>query len=597
MKTIYTLPALSGAWLVGYRVLWAALLLMALYGVTWGGWHYRAETLRDYQALAGVGLQWHDVGSLRISPLGDEAKTAGVIANSEVLSVDGKAVSFAADGLSAARILEGAEDTAVNLTLRATDGATYSVVLRRSSDHIRELDAAGPTTQEQRSIFNWATRNLVMLMMVGAAIMIFRRNNSDIVGALLSIGMMNIAASPATAALFGGSNTVYATSSALTGICMTLGLLLFPSGRFDSVWTWFGVVVTILGYGFTASMVNSGIHPGLEMLVGVTIFGACVLAIRRRFKLARGVERQQIKWVMLGTAVFLILNIIASLIKMMAPLAISPSVQVLGAMAAAALSALAVSAIIVGLLISLFRHRLYDAEMAISRSFSLGAMTIVVVAVFAGAEKVIEVVGAQYLGNSLGGSAGAVAAAMAAVMILPLHNRLSGWAQRRFQGAITRLKQDLPHTMDEMREINSVSEVASAAIEGVKNAVLSRHGAILVKEEEGWAVANDTGLIPLWRPAADSALWDIDKVDMDYPVRVALTCGAVQPTGWLLLGPRPDGTLYGKDDREAVLSVAPYIARALRVAQLRQSVSDKLELRLQKIEALLVNDANRPVWT
>ncbi|HEY6817351.1 MAG TPA: hypothetical protein VI168_17580, partial [Croceibacterium sp.] len=36
--------------------------------------------------------------------------------------------------------------------------------------------------------------------------------------------------------------------------------------------------------------------------------------------------------------------------------------------------------------------------------------------------------------------------------------------------------------------------------------------------------------------------------------------------GWLALGPHPDGSLYGKDDRKALAQVASPLARAIEVA-------------------------------
>ena len=54
-----------------------------------------------------------------------------------------------------------------------------------------------------------------------------------------------------------------------------------------------------------------------------------------------------------------------------------------------------------GLLISLLRYRLYDAESAISRSVVYGALTLMLLAIFAESEKVIEVMGEEYLGHDL----------------------------------------------------------------------------------------------------------------------------------------------------------------------------------------------------
>jgi hypothetical protein len=55
---------------------------------------------------------------------------------------------------------------------------------------------------------------------------------------------------------------------------------------------------------------------------------------------------------------------------------------------------------------------------------------------------------------------------------------------------------------------------------------------------------------------------------------------ANEPVGLLLVGPRPDGTLCNRDEREALLSVAPAIARAIATARARAAREEDLLTRL-----------------
>ena len=88
-----------------------------------------------------------------------------------------------------------------------------------------------------------------------------------------------------------------------------------------------------------------------------------------------------------------------------------------------------------GLLVSLYKYRLYDAEAVVSRSVAYAALTAILLALFAATEKTIELLGEEIIGESLGVLADVIGAAVATVMVVPLHHRLTGWAERRFQTA------------------------------------------------------------------------------------------------------------------------------------------------------------------
>ncbi len=297
-------------------------------------------------------------------------------------------------------------------------------------------------------------------------------------------------------------------------------------------------------------------------------------------------ERQQIKWTLLGVVVFLVLALVSLGIDHAAGRSDDAQLRMLAAIAARMGTSMGTAALFGGLLISILRHRLYDADLAISRSVSAGALTLAVVAVFAGAEKAIEVFGEQYLGGSFGNLAGAIAAGLAAVLILPLHHGLSRWTERRFQGALVRLRKRLPHDMDEMRDADTVACLSETAMRHAIVGVRASRGVVLVREGGDWAVVaqSEPGAV-VWRPEADEAGLRLDKRDPVWPLRLALPAGGGTVAGWLLLGSRPDGTLPGKDEREALEAIAEPVGRAIRVAQRREQDAAAARERFERLEA------------
>ena len=77
---------------------------------------------------------------------------------------------------------------------------------------------------------------------------------------------------------------------------------------------------------------------------------------------------------------------------------------------------------------------------------------------------------------------------------------------------------------------------------------------------------------------------DCDESDELFPGRAPLEAEGHGRVGWLLLGPRPDGSLFGKSEFDAIEEVAEPVARAVQVALRRQDREQEVEARLQAIE-------------
>jgi K+-sensing histidine kinase KdpD len=89
---------------------------------------------------------------------------------------------------------------------------------------------------------------------------------------------------------------------------------------------------------------------------------------------------------------------------------------------------------------------------------------------------------------------------------------------------------------------------------------------------------------------------DCVPADKFFPVRIALVPSSEDeaPIGFILVGPRPDGSIIGKEEQRALAGVSEAIARAVRNVTKREirekEVTDAIESnarRLSELEALL----------
>lgn len=592
MKLPTAFPRLTGRWLAVYRVFWCVLALVGLFAGTAGTWLVKAQTDRQSLAVYGVGLRFETNGSARLGPLGEHAADAGVVAGSELLAIDGEPASWRTSGVAAAaRLLEGPDGSTVAVTLREPGGETRNVVLTRSPDHLKAADAIAPMPYAARSMFNWIMSLMLNLLAMVIAGLLFWRRPGDPVAALFSVTFLTLLVGGAAAPLAPPA-MIEPIMDALVTVtlgCLVMALLVFPNGRFDTRWSWIGVAVLLLV--LTWFLVRPDGADALGPLGGVVmfvvLFGLCVLSIGRRFfKAAPGVERQQIKWTLLGLVLFLAIFAASLGIELAVADTEDAALGLLTMLVTNLLINVAFACLMGGLLISILRHRLYDADTAISRSVSAGALTLAVVAVFAGAEKAIEIFGEQHLGGSLGNMAGALAAGLAAAVILPLHHGLSRWSEKRFQGALVRMRKHLPHDMDEMRDADTVGCLSETAMRHAMAGVRAASGAVLVRDGDDWAIAAQSGPGAVtWRPETNDAGMSLDRRDPEWPLRLALPAGGGTVAGWLLLGPRPDGTLPGKDERQALEAIAGPVGRAIRVAQRREQDAAVTRARLDRLEA------------
>jgi hypothetical protein len=108
-------------------------------------------------------------------------------------------------------------------------------------------------------------------------------------------------------------------------------------------------------------------------------------------------------------------------------------------------------------------------------------------------------------------------------------------------------------------------------------AVRARRAAIVLRAPEGLRIAalHDATLEDAENWLADfeaKGFAGQDRDDLAFPLRQPLVIQGAARTkvGWIVLGPRPDGSFYGKDELQAILEAADPIARAVQIIQIRE---------------------------
>jgi len=576
------LPELTGRSLAAYKLLWWAMLAVTLAAVTAGQWRYQQETSKIELQLHGAGLLPTDEGDeLTFSPLSPAARAASIVPDSMLLAVDGRPVptELSARNLEyVAQQLDGPDGEALTLSLRAPDGTVTDARVVRGPDHLAAADREAVVTYEQRSFISLASRILNALTVMAGAILLFWRRASDPVAALLSLGLLAVPANDIAALVSSPvlQRTLDSGFDIVPMACILLGMTVFPSGRFAPRWTLLIVpaivawaLAILLGEPDTPVLLQLAIYlPGLVITVGSLAW--------RYMRMAPGTARQQVKWVMLGFAAFFASGMVEVALVLIDDATTDNWTHFALMVAGNVVGVLQGAFIVGGLLVALLRYRLYDADAAISRSAVYAGLTVVLFAVFAASETLIQALGQEWFGASAGAAGGAVAAGLAAFLLVPLHHRLSDWAKKRFQRDLTRLRAELPEVLVAIRDSNDPVALADDALRLAMRGVHASHGAILLEDRARLALAHAEGIPTRGLAKRLAAELPSDPVpgviradDPELPIRLPLVAPSGSNVGWLLLGPHPDGSLYGKDDRKALEELATPLARALSLAMER----------------------------
>jgi hypothetical protein len=477
----------------------------------------------------------------------------------------------------------------VPLTVRDPGGRVRDVTVTTGEQHIdagAEALGIGPRWLSFIDLLHM----LAYPFLLWAAWMLHHRNSRDAVSSILSLAVLFTVGAEQPSSMFlahiGVARWLNVALFDLGNVLLLTGILLFPHGNLS----WRRLVVIAL-------------LPVLMFLHGLSyqayFIGAMIIAVLSLLRCLRLTEsseqKQQIRWALLGIsgyAVLRCLSIVADNLKWSAS---SFGHQLLVELSAGITFALAVLVLQLGLLVALVRYRLYDAEFVISKSANVALITVGVAAVFAGTADGLKQIVINFYGNADSEGPVIFAAALATVLVDPIQERVKKWSEQRFQRNLFLLRDDLPEVARDMRETASLGEmldeilarvdrgvraVRSAAI--VNGCVLRARG-ISIEEVEDWRKS---------KFAQDYKRDMCEASDKLFPIRVHLVPSSdkEEPIGYLLVGPRPDGSIPARDEQKALKEVSESIARAIRTVIKREArelqVAELIASNARRIDAL-----------
>jgi hypothetical protein len=217
------------------------------------------------------------------------------------------------------------------------------------------------------------------------------------------------------------------------GLLFTFMLLLFPDGRLPSrrwrpvAWlSGLSIVLTCGLYGVLLWPLRAVVDREPEQLLTgsqAIIFNAafpfmvlcglaCLAALVVRFRRARGIERQQLKWFLFAAAITVVIISLSELVTLLLLLPLAPAIPVAAG-------------------IAILRYRLYEIDRIINRTLVYGTVTVVLGLGYAG---VVLVLGQLTGGVTKDPPSWAVAAATlaAAALFQPARRRVQAVVDRRF---------------------------------------------------------------------------------------------------------------------------------------------------------------------
>lgn len=446
-------------------------------------------------------------------------------------------------------------------------------------------------------------------MLVTAALLV-RRSPDDPVSYLLSLSSLCAAAYVGASSVFYAEVGLEVLDALLPSLW--LGLLVaalpaFPNGRYVPAW---GRWLTLLALPFTLLIAADTIVEDDTVILATTVlgFGVALLAIAAaviRFRRTPpGLEKQQLKWAALGVGLCIMLLIAAIGISYAADAELFPE-EWLGWLPVAVLAMRDLSFLVLalGILMSLLRLRLWDADRAIGRSAAYFILTLILACVWAASSALVNDFVSAQVGSSNKGMVAAISTIIAALVFGPARERVNKWVERRLQRGVVKL-QGLPAKLNIWQHLDDPQAFGARVAAAISESLHAGRCAVLLYESGRFrplaCAGASAAAVEQWM-AAQGPVLDLAyevAADEDFPLRLILTDEDVL-IGALLVGRRSDGSFFAKEERATLLDLEPPLAAALNRVHTRVATTralDGLDQRLGRVEAVVTtkDSGHRP---
>jgi hypothetical protein len=588
-----------------FSAVWILAFLLAIAGPIMGFRERYTQASNNSQLLlgsrAGFAVSPRDATLIRYT-IGPSAAQAGVVPGDKITAVYGlplppampvneEVLAAHADDpayIAMGNLLFGTDNSDVPLTVRHPDGRVQEIVVTTGEDHI---DAAAKALGFSPKLLSFVDLLPVLAypFLLWAAWLLHRRNRRDAVSSILSLAVLLTMAAEQPSALFltsiGIPRAILVAMYDMGNVLLLAGILLFPHGNLS--WRLVGLLAAL--------PILMLLHGQVYQLFLVGFMIVAVLLLLRNLRQTPSNDiRQQIRWALLGFsgyALFRGISIAADFLKWSTE---SFGQQLFVEIIAGVTFAIGILILQSGLLIALIRYRLYDAEIAISRSANFALITLSVAAIFAAVQDALKQIVYNYSGNTNSEGPIIFAAALATVLVNPIQERITKWSEKKFRHNLFILRDDLPDSVRELRETASLDEMLAEILQRIENGVRSIRSAVIVEGRIAEARNATVNEVEDWRSLNEGFSSDLcEPKDKIFPLRVALIPSSErdeEPVGYILVGPRPDGSIPSREEQKALAGVSETIARSIRTVIKREErereVAELIESNSRRLEAL-----------
>jgi hypothetical protein len=280
----------------------------------------------------------------------------------------------------------------------------------------------------------------VSALAVSLLIFIYRSDNWMAVWLSLALGLVAIGSGAYVVLRALPSGDVFFALFSLTLIMIAIVVLyILPDGRFyPSQMRWVVAVYTVWElFRHSQIALQTELYrvtpPPMWFIPLIFVFFIGVIAQVYRYRQANTVARHQVKWLLLGIAVYFI-----SYMLFYVRVVLSPTIAANGTGAGyiifqvgmTALNPLGVTGMAICIALAVTRYRLYDVNIVINRSLVYGIVTVMMAVVFLGVGFLLQAI----LGREQSGIAFLLSIFVAGLLFNPARQRAQRFIDRRFYG-------------------------------------------------------------------------------------------------------------------------------------------------------------------
>jgi hypothetical protein len=577
------LGAVSTAWLTWLRPVWFLLLALAVVLDIAGTVFVLRDVYRNdpqFTRLGVVSIIEND-GSVTIEPIGGVEGAPAVEPGSRIVAIDGKPVPPDTPVWDVAKRLAAKNGQVVALSVAAPGGkvATHQIAATDRFTAVR--DERLPLGRDAQMAARMFVSLLTCATLILCAVLLFLRRSQDAVALLFSVAFLIFAGSidpPLTMWMAAGMGDAYDVFSTIGWALLVVGLAVFPDGRFNPRPVRFVLLAAPL------AMVPLAIDDfPLEIATIIAFVLPLFLLVCHVIKYRRfepGIERQQIKWAAFGFATGLLL--LTGAFLFFSYLERTGTTVPLSGLIIVSMLSLGFMAMALGLLVSLLRFRLWEADRVISRSAISAAVTLAVGVIWTLSMDMLKVGVEWVLGEENEAVATMAGAILAAGIFAPTQALAMRWAKRRLAGDESRIRR-LIDRLAVWRTTETPEEIGVRTLSALQAAVHCSAGALLVDGPRGLRLLAARDLdrpeelnLPSHDPAKDARFAMVLPLeDEDGPI------------GQLLVGPRSDFNRYNAAQLDGLKELTEPLAEALRTSLKRSQLVEGLHSKLGTVEERL----------